>query len=502
MVERAAQGRAVTFAGWDGGEWGTLDTEEAGRREAQMFTANNMVRTRAGLLSPRPGVKELAVTGLPAGTVRGFGYAGTLGSDLWIIVGTGVYLLDGLAGGAATLLGQIAVTPNRPVQGVESGVGITHITVSGDKCYRINHITKTLTALAGSPGGDSIELWGERLAVGGRDTARVFYSEPANFAAWPALNFFDVGARAAVRALFAQRGHLTIALADGSWWVRTGTPGHSGELRRVSGGGVHPWHFTAQAAVMLGGDQIAYVPVSSDYPALFNGAVPREERHLGLIGALGSGYIDGFVDIKAVRGFRPDEWVYVLPNQNRLAQFRHGVWTHHTLPAAISSPYVASNAQGLIYLCDGGGGSTPRVFTYQLNVERPGSVLDTFARPGDNSNTPLDASFRLPQWWHPDGHEVRVRGVIVDFETHTSGSATANRFDVTAVAMRSYGTPGEVGANTQTWTRTPAALNRERVHLGFGDQGRGGGFELRFTNVRGVSIRSVVAVIDIWERRL
>ena len=335
-----------------------------------------------------------------------------------------------------------------------------------------------------------------------RDIARVTYSEAADYTSWPALNYFDVGAKSSVRALFAQRGHLAIGMQDGSWWVRTGTPGASGELRRVSGGGVHPWHFTAQAAAMLGGDQIAYVPVSSDYPALFNGATPREERHLGLIATEGAGYVNGFDDIKVVRGHRPDEWLYILPVYDRFAQYRHGVWTFHSLPAHITSAYVASDAQGRIYFCDGGApGSPTLIYHYEVSLERPGQVGDTWARPGDDVDTPLTASFRTPQWWHPDGHEVRVRGVIVDFESYPTGSATPNGFDVTAAVLRRYTNPGELVSGTQTWSATPTR-DRHREHFGFGAQGRGGGFELRFANVRGVAFRSIVAVVDLWERRL
>lgn len=502
MAERAAGARAVTFAGWEGGEWGTLGPEEAARREAQMFTGVNVVRTRDGLLSPRAGVRFLPLSAVPGGRVWGLGFNGHPGADLWVVIGADVYLADGGAGGPIRHLGVLAATPNRPVQGVETGVGITHITVSGDKCYEINHIEETLTPLDGSPGGDAIELWGERLAVSGRDWARVFFSDPVDLGAWPANNWFDVGARAPVRALFAQRGHLAIGMGDGSWWVRTGTPGSSGELRRVSGGGAHPWHFTAQAAAMLGGDQIAYVPVSADYPALFNGATPREERHLGLIGSVGSGYANGFDDIKVVRGFRGDEWLYVLPAQARMAQFRHGVWTHHLLPEAVASAFVASDAQGRVWFCDGGGpGVAAKVFTYHSNLERPAALDDTFAQPGDDTDTPLFAAFGLPQWWSPDGHEVRVRGVIVDFETYDTGLGTPNTFTVSVAAMRRYTTQGEHQSAGQTWS-APTGRGRHRVHLGFGAQGRGGGFEIRVANIVGVAFRSIVAAVDVWERRL
>ena len=98
-----------------------------------------------------------------------------------------------------------------------------------------------------------------------------------------------------------------------------------------------------------------------------------------------------------------------------------------------------------------------------------------------------------------------MRGVIVDFTAWDSGALNANLLTLTVAALRRYGTIAESVSAPQSWTEPVASSTTsgitERVHLAFGDQGHGGGFQLRFTAVRGVAIRAITVEGDVTERR-
>jgi len=134
------------------------------------------------------------------------------------------------------------------------------------------------------------------------------------------------------------------------------------------------------------------------------------------------------------------------------------------------------------------------------NLDRPAFTSDTWASPGDHSNTPLDASFRLPDYLAPEGKELRVRSVTVDFIKYTTGSATNNNITLTVtsqfrelVADDSSITP-YVLFNEAT-TGATAGVRTRKVYRGTPGTW-GGGYRITLSDLKGVAIDRVIVEFE------
>lgn len=494
--------KSVRYDRFTGGEFGTTGPVKAPRGT---FTARNMQLYDNGSLGVRAGTVALAYTGVSVGAVLGFGWRGTPGVDLWYIQGTTIYYAgSGDIGDAVTAFtGSLGATPTTPVQGVEYGVGSTLITSYGDASYEINHIGLTVTELTGSPGGEALCFFNDVLYIIGDNTQanRVNYSEIANINSWPAPNFFDVGNESgAVKAAWTQRNHVSIATQNGEWWVQTGVP--PGQIRRVSGGGVHPWVFGPDAGAILGSDALMHVPIGSDYPAIFDGTQPQESRNVEInngIHPLNSG------DVKVLRGVKPEEAVILFPSGKRAGLQRNGVWTIMDLGPEFTS-YAASDQQGQIMLStEGDGGTAPEFHTWKIDLDRPGITSDLLSSPVDSGDAATDPQVEgylyFPEEWMPTGKEVRVRSVIVDFDYWDTGAVDLNEIEVQVRALAIEGVDEPADSVAQSWTRDGsggpnASPFRKRAVFRMGADHFGAAFQIRFTKLRGVAIHSVVAWYD------
>lgn len=492
-------------------EYGTLGARQAGQLGAGWFHAKNLQRYRNGHIGPRAGLRAYAFTGLSSGVVHGFGWAGTTGSDLWFAQGTALRLLDsaGFTSAVQAVAGTLASTPTRPLQWVEGPSSRTYIANYGDKLYYLDHVAKTLTAIVGSPAAGCLTFYGDRLIAAGNSANpnRVFYSDAAAYSTFGAGSYFDVGdAGGQIRGLFVQRGHLVIVKQDGTWWVLTGVPGVNDTLRRVTGGGVHPWHLHANSIVGLGDDRVMFVPISAGWPAAFDGARVAEKRHLDF---LDNDEVtpDSPLFVRAVRGFRNDEYAIVggsgdSGSQGRALLYRNGVDTFHDFDQSPDA-YVASDAQGHVFLCDGGsGGAAPKFWAWDVHLDRPAFATDTYARDKDgDAGSTFDAFLHLPEWRDPGDREVQVRSVVVDFTKWNTGSAQTNHFEVAVDALDRLNVDGPKTSATQSFDEAAASAStsgtRARKVVTVGDQGSGLAFQVRLTQMRGVTIERVTVVCDL-----
>lgn len=502
----------VRYDNFGGGDWGRL-----GERDARpgMFQARNLVRYRNGMIGPRCGLKALTPAGIPANPLVGFGWAGTAGADLWFAVGTALYLLDTANPVAVqNVAGALDSIPTRPLASVEVQGRYTYLTNYGDETYVLDHSLDTLTKIVGSPGGSCIALYGDRMIVAGPLGAngnRVYYSEAGVFTSWPALNYFDIGYNGQVRALFPQRGGLTIVMQDGSWWVLTGAP-DVGVVRRISGGGVHPWHFYAAMAAAIGDDMIWFVPVGQDHPATFNGATVERKSFEHLTFMADEVTADSGNDFRVCRGYQPDE-VLFLQGVEALARI-NGVWARHTFRAALQlrNSWIVSNGQGQAYLADGGAaGVAPTFFVWSIGKDRPGKAADTDAQPGDASAVaPEDMWLNLPEIFHPEGKTIRVRSVLIEFTAWNTGTGagTDNEIGVGVQYRGQYqldaGTDGILTA-VQYFTEAVGAANvlgttNHRI-FNFGEQPFTVSQQVKLMDIKGCAIRSVTVKVDVGTDR-
>jgi hypothetical protein len=509
--------KEVRYDDFSGGDFGNIDAANA---PPNTFSASNMIVYRNGMIGPRAGLLPLSyVRGVPddTGIVKGIGWRGTANVDLWWIVNDAVfYAPSRTVGGTVGLFsGFLDATPGAGVspQWIEYGNDDTYLTIYGDDLYHMTHEgTPTCTKVTSGKGGRAIAFHGDRLFVAGVSGSlyRVYFSATLDPDDWTGGEFFDVpNASGAIVGMWDQRNHLSILTQNGEWWVVTGAPGtDSAFLRRVTGGGVHPWVACADMGVCIGSDELWHTPILANYPADFNGATVNEKRYLDL--QYGTSLTQtGIGTVKALRGFRPDEVVFWFPASQRVGLYVNGVWTMHTI--AISgvtlSVHAVSDNQGQIIFTDGGGASAqPKFYTWKIDLDRPANTGDALAKPGDAKTTFNTATLYFPEEWVPDGTEVRVRSVTVDFTKYDTGSASNNSFTVTPRTISRYATPtaNVTDATAQSfseavtaWTAGVGTAIRDRKVMRFGTEARyGGGFQIRMSGIAGVAIKSVTVEIE------
>lgn len=481
----------------------------------------NVQRNIDGTISARPGLKKVALTGVPTGTVLGFGSTPVPGADGFFVIGTAVYGFDVLNGGAVfTYTGALAKTPTFPVAYCGVGTGV-FITSQGDQTYFLDPVAKTCTAVTNSPGGTAICVYGDRLCVGnmgGVNANQVQYSNaytpgnaPAQRYPFPAVaNFFSVGDDFQVTGLFPQRTHLAISKQTG-WWVQTGTLGVNDVQRHVLVADAPLWW--THADLQTSG-RIFYVPLFRDEPAIFNGSVAAEEHHLRFANKTYVQPANGLTPaFAATRMVKPEDMfltstVANTAGANKAAVFHNGAWGFHTW--GVNVAWAAYGNVNGTYLCDAGGvGVAPNVYIFPHELDRPVKSTDARANFGDASTTFLAASFTLPEWESRDGAEIVVRGVMVSFKKWNTGSLQNNHFDLTVTSLRQWNKPGNTVGQpsiTKTFDEPPAdtitdGQYHEKTYF-FGDQSKGNGFRLDFANLRGVAIHKVQVIIDQLEARV
>jgi hypothetical protein len=500
----------IRWDDWRGGDRGHLSMREAGRRQPPRYDAENLVfDERAEALVYRTGAQHVTTFAASSGRTHvGMGWAGIPGAELWVALrdnasGNVQIRLVNLATFTSTLISTIGpMALGGVVSGVWMPAGVSYLTVPGVGLYKLNHLTSTLTLIDGTLGGWAIAHYGERLYVGGNvggSLNRVRFSDALNMDSYPALNFFDVGPGQQVRFLAAQRGHLTIALEDGTWWVLNGLANAGGVLRRVSGGGQAPWQFYPTLATVRGDDAISFVPIIRDYPASFNGATVEVEDErsiddddLGQPGAAATRYT-------VVRMVDPDEVAFRSGSQpSRLLVNRRGAWTRHLLGSPSSTPFMASDDQGWLYLaCTEGADQAVCRITF-ADIE-PGESINP-ARPlTDATGTGTfaaahDAHLTLPEWWHPDGADVTVRSVTVEVR----GWGAARPAPTLSCQAKALGRADVGEAASSVITRSLPQFDGVRsVTFGFGEQGAGRGCQVLISGIRHLSVLSVTADVAV-----
>lgn len=487
----------VVYDDFSGGEWGSLG--EFNPRK-NMFSGTNMLVNRLGELMCRPGLINRTPSGTVAGVVHGFGVQGVPNKDTWYIQGTATRAFSILGGNnLSTLTGALAGTPSEPV-GVCTDTNQSIIASASDKLYRINTVGNTVTALTGSPGLKNVALYGDRVIggnVSGSNAQRLRWSDAANPNSWPAANFVDVGDNWGIYGVHPQRQHLLI-LKQAGYHLMTGVPGVNSVLRaQINNPG--PYGDTFHASGM--DDLVAVLPGDNTFPALHDGTRFKQmdylDNWLTATKALTFPATHGIAVCNGVnRGF-----YYIQNSGARCIAFHKGIWSYHNFGVTVSG-YVSKQGHGqYVYICDGGAvGTAPKFYIWNPHADTPGIVGGDNMMPGDDSTSLLTGNFDLPEWWANDGDEVIVRSVIVDYRFWNTGAANTNHFDLSVEAKNLYNVVSTVASNTvsvdSAQASSSASGTENRAIFGFGEQGRGNGFQLHFTNCRGLAVKRITVVLD------
>lgn len=487
----------VVYDDFRGGEYGSLGEFKA---KKNMWSGSNMYVNRLGELMCRPGLINRTPAGTAVGTVHGFGVQGVPNKDAWYIQGTAVRAFSILGGNnLSTLTGALASQPTEPVD-VCTDTNQSILASASDKLYRINTVALTAAGLTGSPGGRSVTLYGDRVMTGdinGSLDNRIRYSDAANSNSWPAANFFDVGDNWSVEALFAQRQHLIIPKQAG-YHIMTGVPGVNNVLRAQI---FNPGPYSPLHAAVGPDDIVAALPGDNTFPTFHNGSKMTSfdwlDNHLTASRTVTFPASHGVAMCNGInRGF-----YFFQGSGNKAIAWHNNVWSYHTFGVTVSG-YVSKQGHGqYVYICDGGGAAaSPKFYIWNPHADTPGIVGGDNMMPGDDSTSLLTGTVDFPEWWSSDGDEVIVRSVIVDYRFWNTGAANTNHFDLQVEAKNLYNVVSTVTSNTvsvdSAQANSSASGTENRAIFGFGEQGRGNGFQLHFTNCRGLAIKRITVVLD------
>lgn len=509
MAER--HGQAITFSGWEGGEYGLLDPGVAGRMEKQMFTGTNVLRYKSGLLGPRAGVKEVATSGAPTGTIYAFdSYLG----GVWAWVNGATYQVNPFAGGTPAWSAAYTETndpgvPTHPIASRSGSYGTGNIiniegTSTTPSIYNFNHSGTTITRITTGPGGGQA-VGGYMTRIVANDSNELWFSDPAPaFTTWANTSYVAIGPAVNHTFYNAFRDGLLIANTGGEFWLVTGVLGATTFVRRLSGGGAP---FTPTRGIAVPGEMVWYFANRTDAPASFNGAIREEYEYLaGWSG--GTSFTDSGTDpafqMSLMEWAGQNDWFALTRFSDKALMYTDGSFSKHEFGVSLD-PFVAGFGDQVVLAF--GHASAPKYYFWQpAYYDRPGFTGDTYAQPGDASTTPLSASFSTPIWWDEEGHEVKVAQVIVDYTTWNTGSATNNFFDITVTATNRWG--GASTSSSSTKTALDAAGSgfstsgtNGRAVVTFGDQGHGNGFYVTIGNLKGTAIRNITAVLAGDPRR-
>lgn len=501
--------QSVVYNDFRGGEYGRIAAWNA---PPHSWTGQNMIVYRTGELGVRPGLKNISpASGLGNGKIRTFGATPSVGQPFFVHKDTDSKFYTWQAGAAAVASSAATAGSQTDVGDWFIEGGQLYYTAPGlTNSYAVGiqtgaQVAPTVTVLTGSPSGSCIVQYGDRTVIGnitGSLGNRIRFSDAANKNSWPTANFVDIGDAWTVNALFTQRQHLLIGKQE-QQFVMTGVPGVNNVLRKVNTGQAAYRPF---AAAMGDKDMVYGWPINENYPYTFNGTNQVDFDHL-------TDWLD-YGGATPAASFPPTE-IGVAPivgknkgaaffqaTSNRGLLYVNGTWSKHVYGVATTGLTNTRWASGhhSVYVCDGGGASATAKF-YALNTEAisPGIEGGFNMKAGDDSSTSLTGSFDMPEWWDRNTGEFFVRSVIVDFRKWATGSSTTNHFDLSVDALRTY-QAGSQASNTVSFDEAAASSSASgtlaRRVFGFGEQGLGNGFQLHFTNVRGVAIQRIEVVLE------
>lgn len=146
-----------------------------------------------------------------------------------------------------------------------------------------------------------------------------------------------------------------------------------------------------------------------------------------------------------------------------------------------------------------GAASQADYYQLRLDLERPGFVGGFLENPGDDSSTPIDAYMRTKVVRAPEGQEMRVRKVIVEFQKWDTG-VTNNGFNIVVDTYDRLGTD-DYTTETISWSEAGNVASTsgqsDKIQKNFGSKGFGSGFRIGITAVVGCAIRRIIAEVDV-----
>lgn len=499
---------AEVYRSFSKGEWGTLGAYAAGRQADGFFTGQNVIVYADGSLGPRPGLKKRTYTSMPNGSVDVFGFEQEyLASpqELFFVIGTSVYAAPAFVDGAVRTIGTLsggAAVERTAARTAQYGEMMWFV-VPGSGVYRWDRTADTLSLTLADPGVfHDLLIHRDRMYACGGGPNRVYYSDAADYNTFDALSYFDIPSGGAVLRMATIRNNLHFYIEKGEWML-SGVPESTATLRRIS-------------PSMFGHSRYGQVDIPEENRTYL---IPSD-RNAPLVSVAGIEDRDSLAHLETWAGspsatarggtYLPEsrDVLFLDGSGNGLLR-HHDVWTRQEFSVG-SSARAFAILPGLIgIIVDGDASNPPEFYVFQASfssgqVHRPGFVSDTHAQPGDDSTTPLDAWFHLPEWWHPRGYEAKVMAVEVEFTTWNTGTTETAHFDLVVEAKQprllNGASAGGVASQTYSFDEAVASSSTSgtdrRVRFNVGDAGWGRGFQVQFTNIRSAAIQAVTVIVE------
>lgn len=507
--------RLVLFDDWDNGEYHLRGAENAPKGS---FSGQNLLVTRRSEVIPRLGMEEITTTGTLSTTAvshAGIDFSG----NIFIIQGTAIRSIQQNATSWNTAATALDVSPSAASAITRGGTNLHYYTDRTDSdSYSINTASSTpvVTKLANSPGGKAIALFGERLCIGSTDSTTnrnvLQFSAASDYTDWPTENVIRIGSdQSDINAMYVQNGNLLISKPEG-WFIITGTLGVTETLRQLNN---LPGPATQANGAVTNRDMLVYSTNLSRHPYVFNGTYGTRVDHL-----------IAESDFK-VHGIQSEENAAIMwgnffstSDTTDALLYHKGIWTRHQFPsqsdplqddlAFILAPPGEdpfTNQDTLVgarlYFVVKASGENPRLFNLHFDNDTLNPNADgVTGLPGDGTDTAkVQATLDLPEWWSDEGSDILVRGLMVDFRpfNQSTSNGVTNHFDVTVESRRLYDGSSPFSSQTESFDQPEDQADGSRMYrkfFSFGDQGQGNGFQIRFSNIRGLAIRRVFALIE------
>lgn len=508
-----------------------------------------------GAIGPRPPLQLFTypTTGLPVGkSLRRFD--ATVGqAGLWysFAFSDGTVYTTIPPGGAIALRGTLAADPR---DSAASSDVVAYVSPLGDG--GLVYSDGSFSNLTNMPTGYLVEWFGDRLVVLNNPALAapvLQFSDPdvAGFNTWDPLDSQNVGPIGVGQALYVLRDALVIPKIDGTVWSFQGVIGFNETLRQIDKGRIHAIPAWAEGAVVS--SSIVFYTTGTSM-TVFTGAQALDMLRPDFVPVSGfksgvnqnnQGWVtplnkdQSFLVVGTLDGdpTATNKNIWMQSYSQETGWNRHLVpITTYSIPAGFLDSFTSTdNAKGVLVgsnIVEGfsfivvpsaiGGNSTVRLYLFNSLQERPylppgESLVYTVAsvtlKDGDTS-LPVVASCSFAEWWAPDGSEVTVRSVQVDYTYDTDAAintnltpAVANRFDISIEATEPADgtTINESTAIAFVPTGGTAidgsTLRRGRELFQFGEQGASGGFRIKLADWRGITIHRFTVTVDLAEAR-
>ena len=498
------------FSNFSSGEYGVVDP---GKAPENSFTGQNVQLYESGLVGVRPGLKIFPTTNLPAQTAA----PGPVGFDVFqnnivTVVGDTVWRIP-ISTGVAVSMGSYTTSATSFVRFTE-GNNFLFSTKDGELWTHPYDIISQVPLPPGVALGP-ITRWGYYLVAADLNVPyRLYFSKVSEagpeFTVWEANAYVDIGGNSEITSLKPLFNQLLVGKPEG-WWSLSGVLASNPSVRALESGNGP----LDERSVAMTTDNRAVYWATEKVPHWFNGSAVWLDENFRINGYDSTFPLDHVVATPTGRrmfmlGHREDDVESDLLLMNRDRE-----WTTHRLFGELSGilpsdvRHAAQLPGGVIFAVSRNKtiGENMTIVSMKHDLERPAHVTDQYASPTDGTNTGLlTGALATPAWYDPQGRQVLVRNVQIQFRKWPSGlEGTLNELQVRVRPLARW-QAGSIDTPTQTWTEPSERSEKDgtddSLSFNFGDQGSGNGFQIDIPVMKGVAIREINVGCEVMTRRL